>query len=580
MKALKLALVTVVVLCLLALVLLAAGVTATAVARHNRAQSARAAEFPTAALPSPPQRISPMRVGVAQAPPAAPEAPAPSSSTLDLSGPWKFATDRAENGQTLGWQKPDFDASSWRVLNAPGSWEEQGITAPNSNWPQEDPAGGYNGYAWYRKAVALPADWTTGKVTLRIGAIHDSDWTYLNGVQVGMTTGDEAYQQFREYEIPASSLRPGQQNIIAIRVLDVAGAGGLYEGPVELVRETPGATSAEERRPGARTYPTKQSSITRVGGDVDIPADTEVTGDAVAIGGSVTVAGRVIGEAVAVAGSVNVEPGGRVNGGATAIGGSVNQAEGATISGEVVEMPFLPGWIPGIAQRYRTPWTGFRLGYGVPELVFWLFVVLLCVFLLPRRLEVMARTLPATPGLAALVGLLGAIFSPALAIAVVLVGVFVIVVLAITIVGILAIPAAALALAAALLALPAFALIGMVAVALTLGRALLERVGHRDVATLWAALLGLALLWIICLLPTIGPLVFATVTIFGFGVALLTGLGTSPTWLIRRGQPLPPPVPPAPEPEPETAPLPSETGPPSSPLPAAGSPEPPPAPGL
>ena len=561
MKALKLALLAAVVLCLLVLVLLAAGMTIAAVAG--------------AALP--------VATQVAQAPPPG---PAPSPTTLDLAGPWKFATDRAENGQTLGWQKPDFDASSWRVLNAPGSWEEQGITAPNANWPQEDPAGGYNGYAWYRKAVALPSDWTTGKVTLRIGAIHDSDWTYVNGLQVGMTTGDEAYQQFREYEVPTTALHPGKQNIIAIRVLDVAGAGGLYEGPVELVREAPGAAPAEESQPGTRTYANQQSGMTRVGGSVDVPADTKVTGDAVAIGGSVTVAGRVIGEAVAVGGSVNVEPGGRVDGGATAIGGRVNQAEGATVTGEVVEMPFFPGWIPGMMQHHRTPWTGLRLGYGVPELVFWLFVLLLCVLLLPRRLEVMARALPASPGPAALAGLLGAIFSPAIAIAVVLAGVFVIVVLAITIVGIIAIPAAALALAALLLALPALALVGMVAVALALGRALLDRAGQRHVATFWAALLGLVLLWFICLLPTIGPLVFATAAIFGFGVALLTGLGTSPAWLLRRGEQAPAPAPvAAPSPDlppaesPGPAPLPSQTGPPSSPLPPADLPEPPAEPG-
>ena len=491
----------------------------------------------------------------------------PSPRTMDLSGPWKFSTDREESGQALGWQKADFDASKWRVLHAPQAWEEQGITNPNLNWPENEEGGGYNGYAWYRKTVTIPADWTTGTVTLRIGSIHDSDWTYVNGVQVGMTTGKDAYEQLREYTVPQTVLRLGQPNVIAIRVLDVAGAGGIYDGPVELVRETPEAAAkggAEED--GGRAYANQTNSQTKVGGSIEVPTDTEVSGDAVAIGGSVTVNGHVTGEAVAVGGSVNVNPGGCVDGNATSIGGRVNRAEGATIGGQVVEMPFLRGaWVGHFAREpfwWRTD--------GVRDLLFWIFLALLTALLIPRRMELMARALPTAPGAAALYGVFGFIALPAVILAILLACLFVILVLLVTIVGWLAIPAVALAMAAALLGVFVIFLVGSAAVWLSLGRAILDALGRKETRTLWAMLLGMLAVWILTQMPVIAVPVSIAVVIFGFGVAIMTGLGTHENWSSRRmdrgrGQETPPPATPvmtAPAPPPvvveETAPAETE----------------------
>lgn len=493
---------------------------------------------------------------------AASQPASPSPSTLDLAGPWKFSTDREERGLAAGWQKPDFDASKWRTLNAPGSWEEQGITTPNPNWPQEDNDGGYNGYAWYRKSVAIPADWTSGTVKLHLGAIHDSDWTYVNGVQVGLTTGEDAHEKPREYPIPQTVLRPGKPNVIAIRVFDVAGAGGIYKGPVELTREVPGAApTAERETPAEAQYSQRRSSLTRVGKSVEVPADMLVEGDAVSIGGSVTISGRVTGDAVAVGGSVIVKPGGRLEGDATSVGGEVIREGDALIQGATVETPGLPGLGTATSTFPRECRFLPRPFHGAPELLFWGFITLLAALLFANRLEVMARALPASPGAAALAGLVGLILTPAAVIAEVLIGILVIIILALTIVGILAIPAAALALVAALLAIGAIALIGMVAVALSVGRAILDRAGRRATPTLWAALLGVLILWIACLLPVIGPLVFTTLIIFGFGVAIITGVGTHERWLLQRcprapaGETSPPPPTPAPPPAEPTPPL-------------------------
>ncbi len=43
----------------------------------------------------------------------------------------------------------------------------------------------YNGVAWYRKEFALPDPLPAGELTLRLSAIDDEDWTYLNGKPIG-----------------------------------------------------------------------------------------------------------------------------------------------------------------------------------------------------------------------------------------------------------------------------------------------------------------------------------------------------------------------------------------------------------
>ena len=60
----------------------------------------------------------------------------------------------------------------------------------------------------------------------------------MNGVQVG-STGIEvpnSYAQPRMYTIPASALKPGR-NVIAVRVYDQVGTGGINGGPQQVVPE-------------------------------------------------------------------------------------------------------------------------------------------------------------------------------------------------------------------------------------------------------------------------------------------------------------------------------------------------------
>ena len=82
-----------------------------------------------------------------------------------------------------------------------------------------------------------------------MGKIDDIDQVFINGTLVGSTgkfptrRGEEAssgeeYDAFRGYFIPDGLLKKNQKNVIAVRVLDTGGAGGVYEGPVGIITQT------------------------------------------------------------------------------------------------------------------------------------------------------------------------------------------------------------------------------------------------------------------------------------------------------------------------------------------------------
>src|SRR5204862_2234479 len=59
---------------------------------------------------------------------------------------------------------------------------------------------------------------------LELAMIDDNDVTYVNGVKVG---GINSYNTHRKYVIQAGVLKAGK-NIIAVRVEDTGGGGGIY----------------------------------------------------------------------------------------------------------------------------------------------------------------------------------------------------------------------------------------------------------------------------------------------------------------------------------------------------------------
>ena len=69
--------------------------------------------------------------------------------------------------------------------------------------------------------------------------IDDTDQSYVNGVLVGSTN---RYNEKRIYQVPANVLKEGK-NVIAVRVEDTGGGGGIYGDATDLSLTTKGNTS-------------------------------------------------------------------------------------------------------------------------------------------------------------------------------------------------------------------------------------------------------------------------------------------------------------------------------------------------
>jgi sialate O-acetylesterase len=79
------------------------------------------------------------------------------------------------------------------------------------------------------------------ELRLELGPIDDMDITYFNGARVGSYEADGQWRIKRIYKIPANLVQE-KENIIAIRVIDSQGGGGIYGKP-ENMRIYPAADS-------------------------------------------------------------------------------------------------------------------------------------------------------------------------------------------------------------------------------------------------------------------------------------------------------------------------------------------------
>jgi hypothetical protein len=148
---------------------------------------------------------------------------ATSKNIFLLHGNWKFRL-----FDDVKWAEEQTDDKEWENVVVPASWETQGFRD-------------YDGFAWYRKRFVLPAGFKTNDMVLLVGKIDDLDEVYINGKRVGFTGNidtrdvNKECEQSRTYFIADEVLRPGKENVIAVRVFDTVGRGGIYEGPVVIL---------------------------------------------------------------------------------------------------------------------------------------------------------------------------------------------------------------------------------------------------------------------------------------------------------------------------------------------------------
>lgn len=358
--------------------------------------------------------------------------------------------------------------------------------------------------------------------------------------------------------------------------------------------------------PAKLEFDSSDNNLVRFGEDITIPEGKVIDGDVVAIGGSVTVLGRVKGDCVSVGGAVRVKGKGVVEGDAVSMGGGVTTSDSGSVAGSNVSL----GNIPSANSEHFWPTVGLfgAVGTGIwllkciVQLLLTLFFAWLALLLMRERMLHAVQTMTDRFGKSFLWGLLGwaamVIAIPTGIIMLILVSLIAIVILAITIIGI---PVAILLVVALVLGIIAICVGSMVAVfigflngAMFLGQRILGRDSTRAGKPIVAILVGLALLFVLNLvghlLQLVGLLVMhpiaialgiasgalaAIVTTAGFGAMILTrfGIGTRISWS-RGSQWWPPSKSASPAPEGPASSGPTAAPPPAAPPPSSTAPPP------
>ena len=118
----------------------------------------------------------------------------------------------------------------------------QAVELPHRTWDETQPRRYV--YGWYRYHFRPAKEFAGRDLVLKLGIIDDVDETYCNGVRIGGTGSfppdtASAYNVDREYIIPAARVRFGGDNVLAVKVYDTIGTGGLLGAPRLGYRLTP-----------------------------------------------------------------------------------------------------------------------------------------------------------------------------------------------------------------------------------------------------------------------------------------------------------------------------------------------------
>lgn len=147
---------------------------------------------------------------------------------------WRYAVDREEQGEILGWHRADLDDQGWSKTDpCVETWSALGLDA-------------YYGPMFYRTRVEVPAVPEGKKVYLWISSTDGSAKVFVNGQHISyVNEKGEKMDEFTGYCQPASfeitaAVQPEAQNQVTIvgtrTFLNELGTGGLI-GPVALYRE-------------------------------------------------------------------------------------------------------------------------------------------------------------------------------------------------------------------------------------------------------------------------------------------------------------------------------------------------------
>jgi beta-galactosidase len=131
-----------------------------------------------------------------------------------VEGTWLY-----HKGDRRDYKDPTLDTKDWQSVKLPALWQ-----------PSEFPN---HSYIWFRRTLKVPATLQGKPFLLLLGKIDDADVAYLNGHKIGATGRmpphyHTAWETPRQYRVDPKLLRADGNNVLAVRVYNGDGAGGIY----------------------------------------------------------------------------------------------------------------------------------------------------------------------------------------------------------------------------------------------------------------------------------------------------------------------------------------------------------------
>ena len=136
---------------------------------------------------------------------------------LMLNKDWHFQLDPDQQGEANGWASIRFNDVKWPLIQAARIWEGQGYS--------------YDGMAWYRKWVQIPAGFRGRKVRLVAEGVDDAYRLWINGEPVAVygsfTDHDKTVFMIQTETDLTNHLKYGGKNLFVLQVVDLFGGGGI-----------------------------------------------------------------------------------------------------------------------------------------------------------------------------------------------------------------------------------------------------------------------------------------------------------------------------------------------------------------
>jgi len=142
-----------------------------------------------------------------------------------------FTDAKVKTGDKPEWREKDYNDKDWVTIQLNRDWDSQGF-------------GNYDGFGFYRMNFKLPSEmlekaYWKDSLIFYMGKIDDADEVYLNGKLIGKTGSfpddvkgyQSAFGIERSYKIAVNDpiLQWDKENVLAVRVFDYSGPGGMYE---------------------------------------------------------------------------------------------------------------------------------------------------------------------------------------------------------------------------------------------------------------------------------------------------------------------------------------------------------------